>query len=371
MPRSSLSERADSNRGDPPADAAFRSPPDDLITRVAGEVDVGSRRDLRRRLADALERVLEESHADAPVLLPSTRTLADSLGIHRKTTKAALQMLVERGVLSPVPGGRYAELPQRSGAAPGAPAPPSVEIPAAEADSLDALLIRAAATAAQQRLSGTQFAALASRAFRRAASGQRRIIFVEPSEDVPGLRPADLAGLLEMPVDVRRLDDLVIEPHVVFVAASPDVAAVRARLMTRADVFAVGLAFDADLRLATANLESNARVSVVADDGVLAGVHRRLGAMRPDLQIELHREAPAELPSDTALILAPESLELGRFAAPVARFRCAISPTELTLLRAKLGGPARSAPRNGDGGGGDRGAVERHRQSESSPARPR
>lgn len=319
----------DSTEG-PRSELELRTVDPGLAQRVATRVDVERRSDLRRRLADALETALAEEHLGAPTLLPSTRELTRTLGIHRKTVNAALEMLVDRSVLSRRPSGRYVAHP----------APTAGD----EQDTPEALTRRAAAAALARQMPESEFSRLALQAYRRVAQGHRQIVFVEPSEHVPGISPDDLARLLDRAVAVQAPHRLVPDPNTIFVAASTDAAAVRALLNGRADVFAVGLTFDTDLRLATTQLAEGAHLGIVAaDDAVLMAVVRRVAAMRPDLTLSPHLGHFRAADHEPALILAPEGAQVMPGDVPVARYRCFISPTELLMVRTRLGPAEASA----------------------------
>jgi DNA-binding transcriptional regulator YhcF (GntR family) len=301
---------------------AIRKVRADLINRVAALVDVDRRSDLRRRLADALEQALRQEDGSRPLLLPSTRTLAGELGIHRKTAHAALQILVDRSVLDVASDGRFVMLSRRDDIRP---------------DASPERLVREAASALHEQMSESQFADLARRAYRQATLGGSTIVFVEPSEWVPGMTPDDLMELLDYPVAVTRPDQLVPGPGVVFVATSTDAAAVRTRLNGRADVFAVGLTFDTDIRLATTNVDEGGCLAVAADnDAVLMAVLRRVTNMRPDLDVTPYVGRVGKLAPNTSLLLAPATIESPELGVPVARYRCSISAAELRFLQARL-----------------------------------
>jgi DNA-binding transcriptional regulator YhcF (GntR family) len=311
--------------------AKLHSVRSDLLSRVASLVDVENRSDLRRRLADGLERALAEEDTSTPLMLPSTRTLAGELRVHRKTATAALRLLVDRSIVRPSTGGRFIVVPR------GAPVRRA-------AGTTDELAAEAAAAATREEMSEAQFVLLAKRSYRQAAMGGSRVVFVEPSERIPGIGPDDLVQLLDYPVSVRPLGDLRPSPDVVFVAIGQDAPAVRERFNGRADVFSVGLAFDTELRLATANLDDGARVAVVAtDDAILTAIWRRITSWRPDLLLSPHHGPPDEVEAGTTLVLAPRGMALPKLDTPVAPYECAISPAELRFLQARLN-PAASRP---------------------------
>lgn len=299
----------------------------DLIARVRSFVAHGQlagRNDLRYRIADALAAGLRMEAGDAPVLLPSQRTLARELNVHRNTMSAALQLLVRRGIVEELPGGRFA-------------------VPVAQCDDgrpdshPEPLISQAATLAVRRRITQAAFVESAVHAYRRAAQHCCRVVLVDPTEQIPGMDAVTLSAMLGHPVEVTALAQLLPELDVVYVAAPPEIDAVRAKLRHVADTFAIGLSFDADLRIATADLEPGATVVVVADnESILRASVRRLHSFRPDIVVTSRHELRGDLPQDASLVLALDGADVSAARVPVARFSCAISPTEIMLLRAKL-----------------------------------
>ncbi len=295
-----------------------------IVDDVAKRVDVSDRRDLRRRLADGLEAWLLEHRAHHQ-LVPSARHFADAWGVHRATVQGAFEILVDRATLTRVANGRFAA---NSGAA-------------ARADGTAVLTGRlraAAGTAIRDGFSESAFIELARQMFRAVGAGDIRVVFVEPEVEVPGMGAEDLARLLEYPVSSERLESIEPAPRTVFVALASDATQARVKMAGRADVFAIGLTFETDLRLAVAGLPAETRVAVVSEDQqVLRAVMDKLSELRSDLSIHSYTEIPREL-GESSLLLLPEAMaaDVGNF--PTARYRCQISLAELTFLRSRLAG---------------------------------
>lgn len=307
---------------------------DTLPSRVATLVDVGTRSDLRCRIAETIERLAKDSEIEPGSRLPSTRTFANVLRVHRNTVRAAIDLLVDRGVVEPIANGRFRM------------AAPAARIPAEAGDNVAALLGRAAELSIQHGEAEADFVAIARATFRTIMGDQRRrVCFIAPKQPVPGIGADELAGLLDYPVSSIALEDVRPSPQSIFVATTADAAAARERLDGHSDVFTVGLSLDADLRLAVAPLDPGSLVVVSADAPITLGaVEACLRRMRPDLEIEGYVGPAPDLPGDARLLLAPVGLELARYSAPVARYRCTITEAELRLIRTRLGKGAAPAP---------------------------
>ncbi|MET4620663.1 DNA-binding transcriptional regulator YhcF (GntR family) [Arthrobacter sp. 2762] len=295
-----------------------------IVTDVAKRVDVSDRRDLRRRLADGLEEWLLK-HRAGHQLLPSARHFSDAWGVHRATVQGAFEILVDRGTLTRTANGRFvanfAATVREDGAA-----------------ALAGRLRAAAGMAIRDGLSESAFIEFARQMFRAAALGDLRVVFVEPEVEVPGMGPEDLARLLDYPVSSERLESIEPAPRTVFVALASDATKARAKMAGRADVFAIGLTLETDLRLAVAGLPAETSVAVVSEDRrVLGAVMDKLSELRSDLSIHSYTEIPREL-GDTSLLLLPEAMEADTGNLPTARYRCQISLAELTFLRSRLAG---------------------------------
>jgi DNA-binding transcriptional regulator YhcF (GntR family) len=285
----------------------------DGLSRLFENTESG---DVRRRLADALEGALRDV-ADQTALLPSTRSIARAAGVHRNTARGALEMLVERSLLEYTPSGRFLFT---SGLSDGCSA----------IEEVRESVMRA-------RQAGVTQSELISLVRSMYAQGQNLLVFVEPTEDIPGIGPEDLAETMGHPVSVIPLDALVVNPGTLVVALSSDVSAVRAKLHGGTDVFAVGLAFDMSVRLAVDDVAPGARVAVMAgDDGVLAAVSRRIAHARPDLVLEWHSARTLDRVGDADVVVAPDHTALTDARIPVRRYRCGISAAEQALIRARL-----------------------------------
>jgi DNA-binding transcriptional regulator YhcF (GntR family) len=297
-------------------------------------VDVTSRSDLRSRIAETIERLLGEVDVPVGYLLPSTRTFASVLGVHRNTMRAALEILADRGVVAPAPGGRFGLDTPR------VPAEAEAESEArAEGGTLAALLAKAAAVGFQHGETESAFAARARNAYRQVMSAKKSTVcFIAPEEPIAGIGADELAELLDHPVATVALTDIRFSREQTYVATSSDAATARERLEGHVDVFTVGLSLDADLRLAIAPLEQGSRVAVVADDAAtLAAVMSRIGRMRPDLELDGHVGAARRVAAGTSLVLAPAHRKIDHGSGAVARYRCSIAPAEVRLIRARLG----------------------------------
>lgn len=296
-----------------------------IVTDVAKRVDVSDRRDLRRRLADGLEEWLLK-HRARHQLLPSARHFSDAWGVHRATVQGAFEILVDRGTLTKVANGRFV-------------ANFAAAVPEDGASSALAGRLRSAAgIAIRDGLSESAFIEFARQMFGAAAMGDIRVVFVEPEVEVPGMGPEDLARLLDYPVSSERLESIEPAARTVFVALASDATKVRAKVAGRADVFAIGLTLETDLRLAVAGLPAETSVAVVSEDQrVLGAVMDKLSELRSDLSIHSHTEIPREL-GDTSLLLLPEAMAADAGNFPTARYRCQISLAELTFLRSRLAG---------------------------------
>lgn len=295
-----------------------------IVDDVAKRVDLSDRRDLRRRLADGLEEWLLNQRAHHQ-LLPSARHFSDAWGVHRATVQGAFEILVERATLARVANGRFA----------------ANFAAAARADGTAVLAGRlraAAGMAIRDGLSESAFIDFARQMFRAAAMGDIRVVFVEPEVEVPGMGPEDLARLLDYPVSSERLESIKPAPRTVFVALASDATKARAKMAGRADVFAIGLTFETDLRLAVAGLPAETSVAVVSEDQrVLRAVMDKLSELRSDLSIHSYTEIPREL-GESSLLLLPEAMAADVGNLPTARYRCQISLAELTFLRSRLAG---------------------------------
>lgn len=295
-----------------------------IVTDVAKRVDVSDRRDLRRRLADGLEEWLLK-HRAPHQLLPSARHFSDAWGVHRATVQGAFEILVDRGTLARIANGRFV-------------ANFAATVREDEAAALAGRLRATAGMAIRDGLSESAFIEFARQMFRAAAMGDIRVVFVEPEVEVPGMGPEDLARLLDYPVSSERLEAIEPAPRTVFVALASDATKARAKMAGRADVFAIGLTLETDLRLAVAGLPAETSVAVVAEDQrVLRAVMDKLSELRSDLSIHSHTEIPQEL-GDTSLLLLPEAMAADTGNLPTARYRCQISLAELTFLRSRLAG---------------------------------
>lgn len=295
-----------------------------IVTDVAKKVDVSDRRDLRRRLADGLEEWLLK-HRARHQLLPSARHFSDAWGVHRATVQGAFEILVDRGTLTRIANGRFvanfAAAVREDGAA-----------------ALAGRLRATAGMAIRDGLSESAFVEFARQMFRAAAMGDIRVVFVEPEIEVPGMGPEDLARLLDYPVSSESLESIEPAPRTVFVALASDATKARAKMAGRADVFAIGLTLETDLRLAVAGLPAGTSVVVVSEDQrVLRAVMDKVSELRSDLSIHSHTEIPREL-GDTSLLLLPEGMAADTGNLPTARYRCQISLAELTFLRSRLAG---------------------------------
>lgn len=306
---------------------------DTLPDQVAMHVDVASRSDLRTRIAETIERLAKDAKVPPGSRLPSTRTFANVLGVHRNTVRAAMDLLVERGVIEPVTNGRF-----------------RVAMPAPDGhgltDNVAGLLWRAAELSIQHGETEADFTAIARTAFRTVLGEQRtRVYFIAPREAVPGVSADELADLLDHPVTPIGIDEAHAGPQSIFVATTEDANAVREHLDGQADVFTVGLSLDADLRFALAPLDAGSSVAVVAEDpAMLAAVQARVRRMRPDVRIDGYVGAPDDVDDDVRLVLAPVGAELEPYAARVARYRCRIADAELRLIRTRLGKDAAPVP---------------------------
>lgn len=302
-----------------------------IVDDVTKKVDVSDRRDLRRRLADGLEEWILKHRADHQ-LLPSARHFSDAWGVHRATVQGAFEILVDRATLARTANGRCVTNF-------------SAARTADESAVLAGRLRAAAGVAIRDGLSESAFIEFAKQMFRTAAMGDIRVVFVEPEVEVPGMGLDDLSRLLDYPVSSERLDSIEPSSRTVFVALSSDAPKARAKMAGRADVFAIGLTLETDLRLAVAGLPAQTSVAVVAEDPrVLKAVMDKLAELRSDLSIHSYSEMPRELGA-TSLLLLPEAMavDVGNF--PTARYRCQISLAELTFLRSRLAeSPGQATP---------------------------
>ncbi len=304
----------------------------DISLRDALEsVDSRSRKDLRTRLAATLRSWIASQQVGE--LLPSVRSVAETVGVHRATVHAAFAALESEGLVARKENGRFV-------------------CASATPQSVDALLAEAADAALRSGMSEEDFTALARRSFENRSIHEVRVVFVRHESDF-AIDAELLSHLLAHPVQAVTLDAVEPTPNTVFVATVAHVSAVRARVSGVNDTFSVGLALDTDLRLAVCELPTAARVGIAThDDSEYRYVCRRLAEIRPDLQVELtgrdSLSKECELRLDVLLHSADVPAPSTDDRVALRQYRTGITSNELAFLKARLMTPD-SAKATADG----------------------
>jgi DNA-binding transcriptional regulator YhcF (GntR family) len=307
-----------STRSSAPAEGQFvpLRPGDDveaaLLTELPRVVQTGVRTNLATRLADEIENFVLSQNLLSDVDLPSSRKIAQALGIHRNTVRSALDLLVERSVVRHAGSGRF-----------------TVQV-------TEQLLRRAASAYAQQGCSEDEFADLARSVYYRENGHGGEVVFVGDFESIPELSPRSLNRALGMQVAVESLENVASLSAAVLITSTRNITDVRRLAPAGSEVLSVGSTLDVDIRVALSVVPTDAHVvALVNSPGTREALEWRIRAWRPDIRLKFSADSEA-LPEHIDLALVPEGSGELASAVPLRTYRTGISAGELELLRARV-----------------------------------
>lgn len=283
-----------------------------LLAELPRVVQSGVRTNLATRLADEIENFVLRQNLRSDVDLPSSRKIAQALGVHRNTVRSALGLLVERSVIRHASSGRF-----------------TVQV-------TEQLLRRAASAAAQQGYSEDDFTDLARSVYYRENGHGGEVVFVGDFESIPGLEPRSLDRALGMQVASESLENVASLSAAVLITSTRNVTEVRRLAPAGSEVLSIGSTLDVDIRVALSVVPTDAHVAALVNSpGTREALEWRIRAWRPDIRVTFIADSEA-LPEHIDLALMPEGSGGLASAVPLWTYRTGISAGELELLRARV-----------------------------------
>ena len=239
--------------------------------------------------------------------------------MHRATVNASLEILVERSVLTRSASGRYLTARKTS---------------AVDTTATAHQLYSVARRAAQDGLTQGAFTELAGRVFQRASAAEASVVFLHSDNRISGIGAREVEAILKVQVNSMDLAEFKHRVGVVYVADVNDIELARATVGQLSDVFAVGLALDADIRQAVIGLPAGDSVAVVAGSAAEGSrIAAQVARHRPDLSVEVLSDLAEATSGVVTLVPAawmpPET-------AGIHPYRASIVPSELVLVRSRM-----------------------------------